>query len=200
MGLAWGLVTFWGQLSARFAPKQPKKPVSVPTASVPTSSRSRRERKRPRTEAVSSGSTPGSGSATKQADSRSNIICRNFAATGACRFGDRCRFKHVYVPDSFGANTPQFALAHPSAATDDSYYSASEADSEDSAASSSVPSRMSAQVHRKYVDQVGKPYGPSPVQKLKQTYNVPPQQVSASLFIIHTSMIVAMPTEETAHA
>ena len=184
VGVAWGLVTFWGQLSARLAPKQPKNPVPTPTASPPTSPTSRREKKRPSTEAVPSSSSSGSGSATKQATFRSNIVCRNFAATGSCRFGDRCRYKHVYLPESFAANTSQSASAQASGTSSDSYDSASESDSEDSVASSSAPSRMPAPMLGKYTDQIGKPYGPSPVQTLKETYHVPPEQVNAPLCVI----------------
>ena len=191
MGVAWGLVTVWGQLSARFAQKQPKKPEPTPPASAPTSLVSRRERKRSKAEAALSSSSSGSESAPKQANSRSNIVCRNFAATGSCRFGDRCRYQHIYVPQSFGANTSQFNSTHSSGTTGDSYDSASESDSEDSAASSSAPSRMPAQLLGKYMDQGNKPYGPSPVQTLKDTYLVPPEQVSALLYII-TAWVVTL--------
>ena len=37
---------------------------------------------------------------------------------------------------------------------------------------------MPPQVLGKYMDQIGKPYGPSPAQTLKETYLVPPEQVS----------------------
>ena len=103
------------------------------------------------------------------------------------------------MPDSFGGNTPEFNSTHLSGTTGDTYDSASESDSEDSVASSSAPSRMPAQVLGKYMDQIGKSYGPSPVQTLKETYHVPPEQVSASVYIRPASMVVSLLTDETTY-
>ena len=181
MGVAWGLVTFWGQLSARIAQKQSKKPAQTPTASAPTTFKSRRERKRSKPELDSGNTSSGSWNNAKQPPSRSNIICRHFAATGSCKYGDNCRFKHVYMPESVGAYRPGSSSSRQTTA--DSYDSASESDSEDSAAHSSGPSRIPTREFGRYMDQVGKPYGPSPAQTLKETYHVPPEQVNASCIL-----------------
>ena len=81
------------------------------------------------------------------------------------------------MPESFGANTPEFNSSQPNGTTGDSYDSASESDSEESVASTSAPSRMPAKVLGKYMDQIDKPYGPTPVQTLKETYHVSPDLV-----------------------
>ena len=178
VGVAWGLVTFSGQLSARLTQKQPRQKQTPPqTAQAstppPTPSLSRRDKRRSKTDAVTATST------SKPATSRSNIICRNFAATGSCRFGDRCHYKHIYVPAPFRADASLRSASPP--VTDDDYDSTTESDSEDPVASTSAPSRISARVLGKYMDQIGNPYAPSPLQTLKQTYHVPPELVSASL-------------------
>ncbi|DBA98623.1 TPA: hypothetical protein ACH3X1_014413 [Trebouxia sp. C0004] len=60
------------------------------------------------------------------------IICRNFAATGTCRFGDRCRYKHVSVPQE-GRDKVLMRSSAPES-MEDASDSANESDSDDSSA------------------------------------------------------------------
>ena len=178
VGVALWAVTFWRQLTS-FPPPKPsqQKPRNY---TLPPDQPSRRRRKRPSSPKPA---TPHS----------SNIICRNFAAKGSCRFGDKCRYKHVFVPESERASV---ALHSASPLTTDDYDSTAESDSEDSFTGSSGPSRIPAPALAKYMDQMSNPYQPSPLQTLKRTYLVPAEQVTLHLTSRHLYSMPEVSYEE----
>ena len=164
-------------MAARLTQQRPKPkqtPPPSPTSDSPEPSRSRRGRKSFRSD--SDGSSP------RPATPRSShIICRNFAATGTCRFGDRCRYRHVLEPETLGATTPLHSASP--LATGDEYDSATESDTEDPVASSSR-SQAGAPGNQASAS----PYEPSPMQTIKETYHVSPEQVSL-LLACHVTLV-----------
>lgn len=168
-GAAWGLVTLWKQVAARLTQQRPKtkqtpSPPPSPPADSPAPSRSRRSRR-------SSKADPDGLSPRPATPRSSHVICRNFAATGSCRFGDRCRYRHVLEPETLGAATPSHSASP--LTTDDEYDSATESDTEDPVASSprSQAGTAGNQASTGF-------YEPSPLQTTKGTYHVAPEQVS----------------------
>lgn len=107
------------------------------------------------------------------------IICRNFAATGTCRFGDRCRYKHVSVPQE-GRDKLLMRSSAPES-TEDASDSANESDSDDSSADPLArPSRPSTS--RATSSDTRNPQSrkkaPNIYQTLHKVYTVPPEQVA----------------------
>ena len=186
VGVALWAVTFWRQLPSFPTPKTSRqKPRNYTTPSDQLPGRGRRR-------APASHSPKGSATRPPTPRRSSNTICRNFAATGSCRFGDRCRYKHVIVPESERATV---ALRSASPLTTDDYDSAAESDNEDSDTSSSGPSRIPAPALAKYMDQMSNPYQPSPLQTLKRTYVVPAEQVcthSSSIVVLDANSLSSM--------
>lgn len=106
------------------------------------------------------------------------IICRNFAATGTCRFGDRCRYKHVSVPQE---GRDRFLMRSSAPESMEDADSANESDSDDSSADPLArPSRPSAgkAVGSDTRIQQSRKKAPNMNQTLHKVYTVPPDQVA----------------------
>lgn len=114
------------------------------------------------------------------------IICRNFAATGTCRFGDRCRYKHVSVPQE-GRDKILMRSSAPES-MEDASDSANESDSDDSSADPLArPSRPSASkaVSSDTRNQQSRKKAPNIYQTLHKVYTVPAEQASSVLHDVH---------------
>lgn len=109
--------------------------------------------------------------------SRKEIICRNFAATGKCRFGDRCRYRHELIPQG-EQHTAHMRSGAPQT-TEDTSDSANDSDSDDSSASVLARPRRSARQasSSESKDQQARKKTPSRLQTLHEVYTVPADQV-----------------------
>lgn len=117
----------------------------------------------------------------KKARRRKNILCRDFAATGTCKFGDRCRYSHEVVSEEERNNAVMRSSSRRTwgSSTD----SLTESDTDEALGESSDawsgPGRQAGSSFSssdKQDRQVRKGM-PSPWQTLHKTFTVPADQV-----------------------